>query len=301
MRTETVVDTVALQINFYNEDKRDTARYDIVNRLKEYRQYISDKECKLYTDDDILFEYKYKPVATIDTGSFSYLTKEKKRGKTVWYLSIKLAGLKRYIAERDKMSHNVLMLIVSYLNTYKMPFKITQLDVALNLFTKFKNTLCLCTSRYATTKYWKANEEQQFDTTRYIEKFNNAKHKAESVVHACHYDKSYKEKLDYNLTRFEISFQKKFLKNGFNIGAIYGEFNRYHVMYVPNPKVKQEVMDKYDRLAVIRQKDIKALKLERYRLNIDMNVLVDFTTNLYLVDDSVVEQFMNSPEMTGEY
>jgi len=70
-----------------------------------------------------------------------------------------------------------------------------------------------------------------------MEKFKSAKHKAEAVSHGCLYDKSAKESLDYNLTRFEISFQKKFFKNnGFNVGAMYNEFYRYHVMYIPNQK-----------------------------------------------------------------
>jgi len=284
MRTETAIDTIALQCNFNNEEKSETARYAIVERLKEY---------KLYTVDDIKFEYKYKTVVTVDKGSFSYVTKDKKKARTVWYLSIKLAGLKRYIPDRDKVSHNTLMLIVSYLNTHKLAFKVTQFDVALNIFTKLDNILALCTKRHSTTQYWEANEEQLFATTRYMEKFNNAKHKGEAVSHCLLYGKSYKEELEYNLVRLELSLQKKFFKNnGFNIGAMYNEFYRYHVMYIPNQKTKQEIMDKYDSLEVIRKKDIKYLKLERYRLHVDINVLVDFATKLYLVEDAILDSFM---------
>jgi hypothetical protein len=293
MKTETVIDTVALQCNFYDEEKCNIAQYEIIERLKGYILHIGDKEHKLYSDDDITFEYKYKPIATIYTGSFSYVTKDKKKANKVWYLSIKLAGLKRYIAERDKVSQNVLMLIVSYLNTHKISFKITQFDVALNIFTKYENTLALCTNRYSTAKYWKANEKQPFDTTTYMEKFKSKKHKADAVLHVCHYYKSAKEELEYNLTRVEFSFQKKFFKNnGFNVGEMYKEFYRYHVMYIPNQKTKQEIMDKYDSLEVMRLKDIKDLKIERYRLHVDMNVLVDFTTKLYLVNDDVLDSFM---------
>ena len=293
MRTETVIDTVALQCNFYDEDKCDVAKYEIIERLKQYRLHSDGKEFKLYTDDDIEFEYKYKTVVTIDQGSFSYVTKDKKKANKVWYLSIKLAGLKRYVFERDKVSQNVLMLIISYLNTNKHTFKITQLDVALNIFTKYSNTLALCTKRYSTTAYWMANETQLYDTTRYIEKFKNEKHKADAVSHGCHYFKTVKEELDYDLVRFELSLQKKFIKNnGFDIGAMLNEFYRYHIMYIPNQKKKQEIMDQYDSLEVIRQKDIKDLKIERYRLHIDVHVLVDFATKLYLVNDKVLEQFM---------
>lgn len=284
MRTETAIDTIALQCNFDNEEKSETARHAIIERLKEY---------KLYTDDDIKFEYKYKTVVTVDKGSFSYVKRDKKKARTEWYLSVKLAGLKRFIPDRDKVSHNALMLIVSYLNTRKLAFKVTQFDVALNIFTKLENVLALCTKRYATTEYWKANEEQLFLTTGYMEKFKNAKHKGAAVSHCCVYGKSDKEELEYNLVRQEVSFQKKFFKNnGFNVGAMYNEFYRYHVMYIPNQKIKQEIMDKYDSLAVIRKKDIKDLKLDRYRLHIDLHVLVDFATKLYSVHDEVLESFM---------
>lgn len=284
MRTETVIDTVALQCNFCNEEKCNIVKNKITERLKSNDYYSSD---------GITFEYNYKTIATIEQGSFSYVTKDKKRANTVCYLSIKLAGLKRSIAEIDMASHNALMLIISYLNTHKQAFKVTQLDVALNIFTKFENTLALCTKRYATTQYYGANEEQPFTTTRYIEKFKNAKHKADAVVHGCHYDKSAKEKLEYDLTRLEISFQKKFFKNnGFNVGAMYNEFYRYHVLYIPNQKRKQEIMDKYDSLTVIRQKDIKALRLEMHRQHIDLYVLVDFTSKLYMVDDATLGTFM---------
>lgn len=293
MRIETVIDTVALQCNFYDEYKCDVAKYEIIERLKQYRLHSNDKEFKLYTDDDIVFEYKYKTVVTIDSGSFSYVTKNKRKAKTVCYIAIKLAGLKRFIPEKDKVSHNALMLLVSYLNTHKLSFKVTQFDVALNIFTKLENVLALCTKRHSTTQYYKANEEQLFATTRYIEKFKSAKHKADAVSHACLYNKSEKEKLGYNLTRLEISFQKKFFKNnGFNVGAMYNEFHRYHVMYIPNQKKKQEIMDKYDGLEVIRKKDIKDLKIERHRLHIDVHVLVDFATKLYLVDDGVSEYYL---------
>ena len=284
MRTETAIDTIALQCNFDNEEKSETARYAIVERLREHN---------LYSDDNIKFEYKYKTVVTVDKGSFSYVKKDKKKARTVWYLSIKLAGLKRYIPDRDKVSHNALMLLVSYLNTHKLTFKVTQFDVALNIFTKLENVLALCTKRYSTTQYWKANEEQLFPTTRYMEKFKNAKHKADAVSHCCSYGKSDKEELDYNLVRLEVSFQKKFFKNnGFNVATMYNEFDRYHVMYIPNQKKQQEIMDKYDSLEVIRKKDLKELKLDRYRLHIDVHVLVDFAAKLYLVDDGVLEQFM---------
>ena len=284
MRTETVIDTVALQYNFDSEEKCDNAIEDIRERLEKYKYIVND---------NCIVEYNYKTIATIDRGSFSYVKKGTMKATSVWYLSIKLAGLKTYIPWRDIVSHNCFLLVISYFNTRQLPFKVTQCDVALNIFTKYENVLSLCTTRHSTTQYYKANEEQLFDTTTYIEKFKSKKHKKDAVSHVCCYDKSNKEKLPYNLVRHEVSMQKKFFKsNGFDIGAIFKECNRYHVMYIPNKKRRQEIMDQYDSYDVLRQRDIKALKLDRYRLFIDLKVVVDFALELYNVNDSVLDQYL---------
>lgn len=283
MKTETSVDTIALQCNFDNEESCKIAKAEIANRLEHN---------KLYSNDDTLFCYNYKTVATIGKGSFSYLTKENDKVNKVWYLSIKLAGLKRYQPLLDRVSRDSLLLIVSYLNTKKIIFEITQLDVALNIFTKFDNILVLCTKKHATTKYWKANEEQPFSTTRYIEKFKNSKHKASAVLHACLYDKTEKEKLGYRLTRFEVSFQKKFFKkDGVNIGKIYKELLRYHILYLSNSKIKQEIILKYDNLDVIRKREVKSLKLDQYRLTINIDYLHKFILEIYEVNDKNLEHY----------
>ena len=48
----------------------------------------------------------------------------------------------------------------------------------------------------------------------------------------------------------------------------------------------------YYSLDTIRQKDIKDLKLERYRLHIDVNVLVDFMLKIYSVNDKTLGHFL---------
>lgn len=286
MRTETAIDTVTMQVNFYNESIYDTTIEAIIQRLEKYKYFVNNKE-------NIEVEYKHKLISTINKGSFSYEKQDKSKANKIWYLSIKLAGLKKYIPWRDKASHNALMLIISYLNTNKHIFKITQFDVALNIFTKYENILALCMKRFPTTEYWGANQKQIYKTTTWMEKFKNSKHKANAVFHGCHYDKSIKEKLDYSLTRFEVSFQKPYFKNkGFNIGTIYNDFNRYYMLYVPNKKKRQEIKDMYDSKENIRKKDIKDMRLERYRLHIDIKVLIDFSINLYGVNDDTIDHFM---------
>jgi len=284
MRTETAIDTVTLQCNFNHEDKCDSAKDDILELLKKYNYY---------SEDDSEVQYRYKTVATIEQASYSYVKKNKKKANVVWYLSIKLAGLKRYNTYLDIAATNCLLIIASYFNTKKLAMKITQLDVALNIFTKFENVLSLCTKRLPKADYYKANEEQKYLTTQYFVKYDSKEQKNRATTHACLYDKTVKHDLAFKLTRFEISFSKKFLKkNGLNVGSIYNEFKRYHVLYMPNKKKKQELMDQYDAKDVLRQKDIKELKLNWNRLDIDINVLIDFAIRLYRVDDITLESYI---------
>jgi len=57
-----------------------------------------------------------------------------------------------------------------------------------------------------------------------------------------------KEGYGYPLTRFEVKLQSAFFtKNRLNLFAgIMKALSKYHVMYVPNKKEKQRLMDEYD-------------------------------------------------------
>lgn len=287
MKHETVIDTIALQVNFIDDENRcDATKYNLLELLKGYGFHIDHMSNNI--------EYKYNLIATIDKGCFSYRKINKEKAKTVWYLTIKLAGLKRYEVSIDTASTNCLLVICSYLNTDKLAFNVTQLDVAIDISTKFENVLALCTNRSPTTKYHKSNEEQKYPTTTYIEKFKNEQQQKEAVLRATLYDKTFKHTLQSNITRFEISFQKKFFKNNkFDVGAIYYEFQRYHLLYLPNKKKKQEIMDKYDSMEIMRQKEIRELHIESFRLHPDTQVLMNFILKLYTVYDTL-EYFLLS-------
>ena len=61
---------------------------------------------------------------------------------------------------------------------------------------------------------------------------------------------------------------------------------------MPNKKKKQELMDQYDAKDVLRQKDVKELKLDLYRLDININVLIDFSIKLYSVNNITLEPYI---------
>ncbi len=143
--------------------------------------------------------------------------------------------------------------------------------------------------------FYKGNIVRCFGNAGYIEKFKNEQQQKEAVLRATLYDKTFKHTLQTTITRFEISFQKKFFKNNkFDVGAIYREFQRYQVLYIPNQRKKQAIMDKYDSMEIIRQKDVNELYVERLRLHPNVQALMDFITRIYIVQDTKLEYFLLS-------
>jgi len=174
----------------------------------------------------------------------------------------------------------------AYLNTRQITFKLTGLDISLDLYTKYENVMALCTKKSPKTCYYGANEVQFYDTTSYMERI--PEHKLQLAVQRAYlYAKSIKENLFYNITRFEVKLQPKFFnKNRENIiSGIMNALDRYHVMYVPNKKEKQYLMDQYDNHAILRYRDIKKLKFDNYRCYSDISVIVGFINNLFTVQE----------------
>jgi hypothetical protein len=101
------------------------------------------------------------------------------------------------------------------------------------------------------------------------------------ATRAYFYDKTAKEELDYNVTRFEIKFQDAFYGN--NIDAINGVLDRYHILFINNNKKKKEMMKLYDSYKTIRKQDIHTMKLEQYRIYPETISIVWFFNKLYSV------------------
>ena len=112
---------------------------------------------------------------------------------------------------------------------YNMPEAID----GLNLLNEFRK-------RTPNTQYYSLSEQQKFKQTRYVE--NVAYDRLHKVSkHAYTYDKAYKESLDYDLTRFELSLSPKFFhKHNADINEIAKALDRYHVMYFPTVAEKQK-------------------------------------------------------------
>ena len=131
-----------------------------------------------------------------------------------------------------------------------------------------------------------ANDTQLFPTTTYIEKIPQNK-QANVVQKAYLYDKAMKEGYSYPLTRFEVKLQSAFFtKNRLNLFAgIMKALSKYHVMYVPNKKEKQRLMDEYDISPILRQRDIKRIGFDNYRCYHDMTAITRFINQLFTIQE----------------
>lgn len=289
MKYQVTIDTVCLQIDLTQEEKRNTMIEDILGLFRKENLYIAYKDypINIHSNFYIREYYVYSNnivIASIRAGSFSIKNSVTNAVITTYYISLEVAGLMTYHPQRDKITHDTLMRACAFFNTKNITFKLTGLDISLDLFTKYENVLALCTKKSPKTVYHRANEVQFYDTTRYIEKIPN--NKVPLVVQRAYlYDKAVKENLPYPLTRFELKLQPKFFnKNRENmLSGIMNALDRYHVMYVPNKKEKQYLMGEYDKHPILRQRDIKKLKFYGYRCYPDISVVVGFINALFTV------------------
>ena len=297
MKYQTTIDTVSLKIDFIFEDTRDVILEGILALYTKDNFYIAHKEYPInqHSNFYISKHHVYSNnvvIASIGEGSFSVKSRVTNDVITTYYISLEFAGLMRYNQVQDTISNNILVKTCAYLNTRHIVYGLNGLDVCMDLYTEFDNVLALCTKKSPKTEYYMANEPQPFATTSYIEKVPYGKHSV-AVQRSYLYDKSEKENLAYNLTRFEVKLQSKFFsKNRDNvILGIINALEKYHVMYVPLKAQKNHLMQQYDMQTTLRQRDIKRLKLDSYKCYPDISAVAGFINHLFSVQER--EVFMN--------
>jgi len=297
MRYQTVVDTVSMQIDLENMDVRNKILQEILSLLSSNGMYVTSNDYPVSVHSNFLIrEYQAVAnkvvVASMRSGSYSHKDIQTKRTITTYYIVLEFAGLVRYNEKLDKLANDTLLAVCAYLNTRHIFFKITGLDIDLDLFTDYSKVLALCTKKSPTTAYYGANETQTFVSTTYIEKI--PKNKQASVVQKAYlYDKAIKENLAYKLTRFEVKLQYPFFaKNRLNLFAsLIKALDKYHVMYVPKVKEKQRLMDEYNNCTVMRKRDIKRIGFDNYRCFFDMTAIAGFIYQLYAVQEMKENNF----------
>jgi len=289
MKYQTTIDTVSIQIDFLNENDRDIILKEILTLLNSKNIHVTHKDYPVSVHPNFsIREYQGVAnkvvVASARAGSYSYRDKETNAVITIYYIALVFAGLMRYNTKLDTVANETLLTVCAYLNTHYIAFKITGLDIALDVFTDFHKLLALCTKKSPTTAYYTANDTQLFPSTTYIEKI--PQHKQGEVVQKSYlYDKALKEGLKYKLTRFEVKLQSSFFaKNRLNLLAdIMKALNKYHVMCVPNAKEKQRLMNEYDMSSVLRQRNIKKIGFDKHRCYHNIPAIVGFINQLFTI------------------
>jgi len=282
----TTIDTVKMQLDFTTQEQQHDVHSKLISYIsKDYFVNHKDFTNEISRQVNRVFFIYYNDtyIASIATGIYTTYDKHK-RPINNYYISIKFAGLQRYNQAIDDASMDCLLRICAFLNSNNLIFKITQLDLAIDIYAKFENVMAVCTKRTPNTQYYSLSEQQKFKQTRYIENVAyNRLHKVSK--HAYTYDKAYKESLDYDLTRFELSLSPKFFhKHNADINEIAKALDRYHVMYFPTVAEKQKKITQYESFTNFRVRDIKKIGFEAYRLYPDLLYISEFLSWIFNVE-----------------
>lgn len=290
MRYTTNIDTLKIQIEMRDESAREMLVANIANVLL-MENCLIDKHSYSTSRDASFFVLERKfyknntVVASIRTGVFGMKDHKQERVITTHYASIEFAGLASLNQEVDEMKLEILLKVCAFLNSSDIHFKITGIDIAIDLYTKMSKVLALCTKKSPRTKYYAATEPQLFDTTHYIEKIMDG-HKDLVVQRSYIYNKTVKENMSgKEITRFELKLQTKFFnKHRENIIAgIAGALDKYHVMYIPNKKEKYRLMQGFDNCVIAVERNIKKFGFDNYRCYPDIATIDSFIKKIYSV------------------
>ena len=291
---DTTIDTVKLQLDLPTSEQQHyvlTKLIDYVSKyyFVKYTDFVNEMTGQVNRTYYVYYNNTY--ICSLYSGIYKTYDKNKIPIYT-YYISMKLAGLKRYKNDIDNASNDCLLRLCAFLNSNYLIFKITQLDIAIDVYAPFDNVVAVCTKRTPNTNYFSLLEQQIFEQTRYIE--NIAYEKLNKVSkYAYVYDKAYKEGLTINLTRFELSLKPRFfIKHDVDINIIANALDRYHIMYFPTIQEKQSRIDAYESYPNLRYRDIKKVGFEAYRLYPNLIYINNFleqmhNINLFDFDDGL--------------
>lgn len=284
MNYHTVIDTVKVQVDFDTALEQQEAVNTLIQTLATTGAfYIQDKKDVFQRD---YFIYSHQTViATITTGSSNERSRSIVGCIQKYYISVKFAGLCRYNEKIDSISHYCLLKICAFFNDNNIAFKLTELDVCIDAECKFDNILALCVKKSPKTDYYALSESQAYFDTTYIEKIP-LKRIDKAVLRSYVYNKSHKENLVQQMTRFELKLQPKYFnKYGFDIEPIEKALNRYYVMYFKNSYEKNRVIEAYEKYQSFYKREITKLGFDTYRLYPNITKIKSFVEQLLKIDD----------------
>lgn len=288
MDYSTHVDTLKIQVDTYDTFEQHTLLKEILGFIIESRFLYVDHKDKRIGLNKIIREYyvyaKNKVVAVVNTGISREKNKYTSRYLSKCYISITFAGLKSYNKIKDKASKDCLFRVCAFLNENNISFKITELDICIDIKADFENVMAIAIKKTPKTKYYGINERQTFSKTNYIEKISK-KNLHRAIQRAYTYDKSHKEGLSSNLTRFELKLQSKYFNHyGLCLESIEKAINKYYVMYFEDLRDKFYIMGVYDKYQYFRNREVKRYSLDDYRLHPNINYVKKFINLINKID-----------------
>ncbi len=295
---KTMIDTVGVRI----ECDSSIEQREILDKLLNYISsnhpfYINHKDNIInhitgrFTREYFIYGSS-KLLASITTMSFQV---DKKRSKTVYFIKIVWAGLKKYNEFTDRLSLLSMLSICSYLNgELRYNLKLCELDIAQDINEYSENILVLPINRVPNVNYYRPDEEQPFAETTYIEKIN-IKRKKHLSLRSYVYPKHEREGLDDEvITRFEVALKTAFFSNKSTdfheiLASVQKALNRYAVLRISNFDERNSIVQEYNGIidSDIKNKSRKlnSLPLDGNRLFFDLNAIEEFLgTVLYIKD-----------------
>lgn len=294
----TGIDTLGLRVEFNNSDKQRSHLRDLLLFIRDTTNItIRYKETyNPYTGVNIGYHLYYASttIAIITTGFFQHKSNSFfEKPRRVFYININFAGLRRYDEAIDTLSMLCVRLVCAYFNTSNITWKLRELDIFMDMECDLDNVLALCVSKSPRTKYYAPYQEQMAHSTVYIE--NISKKQLKTVMRRAYvYDKSIKANLDYSLTRFELKLRSQYFNTyGFSIDSIAKALNKYLVMYFEDIHVKNEKIQAYLSYSVVKDREIKRLALENFKVYPDIQYI-----NMFLYDLQTIKmEHLNLPEL----
>ncbi|WP_295023577.1 hypothetical protein [Sulfurimonas sp.] len=255
----------------------------MINLVMSIETFFVDSKEHRFGNGGVRIEYviysNNTTIATINTGVYAH---GQDRKESTYYIKMVFAGLKSYDDYNDELRSNFLFAMASWLNSKRLPFKLSELDCNIDVNCAYDNFYAMQIKKVPNGRY---HNEQIYITTNYLQK------KTKSVS-ALFYDKQFKESLHEQISRFELKLPSKFFKNK-NLDtlneAISRIFERYAIFYFEDIRVKNQVLyiQKCIECSNIANKAREYNKLmsqvNKYRLYPNFSYIMEYIYNLYSI------------------
>ena len=266
-RVNTYIDTLSIRCECDNRKRRDNLSNTLIDFLIK-KNIVGVKYDKQHSNRYYQITKLQYGNTTLGTIAKGYYVNDTSFDSDYYYINISFYGLKRYSRIKDDASLLLVRTITAFLNTYNIDFRLTELDIAMDIQSPIENILAVCIRRSPNIHYYElgdidadGNKIQKDRGTYYIENLISYKQKKSAMNRAYLYDKRQKElykyskDISYDLTRFELKLQKRwFVKNEFGIIPIYKALGKYTVLEFANRRKKKLLIQKLNSATTSKQR-----------------------------------------------